>query len=347
MTLPKSSLQGKPTKSLLPLLATTLITLGPISSVSAQDLTPNNPPSTDSDSNTNSTLSAATEEEPAEQKPTLENKSSDNDAVPPPTATQKANIQPSSENQSPETNMVSDEIATTTEITTEKAPEPAVAPAILPIPNQQNLFKGLGVGFNAGFLLGAGFELTYPLHPKLTLRTGIQFLGFEDDFDEDGIEYDVELNFNTSQIIMDWHPFEGAFHLSAGLYRSSSDLTFSSTTAGEYQIGDTTYEGDLTVSGNISFPSVAPYFGFGWGHRHASGFSIFSNIGVLLIGEPTFDLTAQGTANEQGSSTSFDVSTNETFQDDLNSEKDNLEEELELEDWDVLPVINIGISYTF
>ena len=151
MTLPKSSLQGKPTKSLLPLLATTLITLGPISSISAQDLTPNNPPSTDSDSKTDSTLSAATEEEPAEQKPTLESKSSDSDAVPTPTATQKANIQPSPENQSSETNRVSDEIATTTEITTEKAPVPAIAPAILPIPNQQNLLKAWELALMQGF----------------------------------------------------------------------------------------------------------------------------------------------------------------------------------------------------
>ncbi len=204
----------------------------------------------------------------------------------------------------------------------------------------------LALAVNAG-ILGFGPELIYSLHPKFNVRTGLQGFKVDASIDEDGIEYDAELTMNSLQVLVDWHPFAGGFHLSTGLIRNSSDATLNSEAQGSYTIGDTTYEGDLAINSRIHFPTLAPYFGIGWGNRTESRFNFYSSLGVILAGEPELDISASGTANEEGSSQTFDVTTNEKFQSNLQDERQALVESLDLENFKLIPSANIGVSFRF
>jgi hypothetical protein len=148
---------------------------------------------------------------------------------------------------------------------------------------------------------------------------------------------DYRLDLSSFAAMIDWHPGDGGFRVSAGLLyngKEADNATYSSVVSPNYLINDqnnTAVEmGGLT--GRINSDSTAPYLGVGWRNKadEQGGFSFSAEAGLLFQGGSTSRLDAQH---------------------NLITNQDYLQEEGGLEDFldnvEIYPVLNLGISYTY
>lgn len=195
---------------------------------------------------------------------------------------------------------------------------------------------------------GLGVEWDQPLHPKLHLRAVASYGQIDRDEESDDIEYDAEVTLGGAALLLDWHPFAGGFRVSTGLAVSALDLSLEANANGEYEIGDHTYTGNPHLKADVDYAPVAPYFGIGWGRAFdASGWSMTFELGVLLLGDPSVTLDASGRVSspDVNGGASIDVGTSTEFQQDLERERQNLEDDID--DFTFYPVLNLGVSYAF
>jgi len=194
---------------------------------------------------------------------------------------------------------------------------------------------------------GLGLEWASSLHPKLRVRGVLSHLTYELDETEEGIDYTIEFESNNLGAILDWHPFSGCFRISAGLISTNFGLDLESDSSQTtFDIGDTTYTGDLKLEGETDFNPIAPYAGFGWASDLSrTGLYFSGEIGVFFIGKPKISYDASGQVSDQSGGPVFDVGSNPQFQEDLEIERQRLEDEIE--DFSMWPVLNIGIGYRF
>ena len=220
------------------------------------------------------------------------------------------------------------------------------------------IFAGAAYAGNVGLsgkasTLGLGAELDINLNSFVSIRLQYNTFDESDTFEEDGISYVGDLELESAGVILDLHPFGGAFRISGGLFTNQNALTGVATGEGTYDIGDVTFVEDpndpLTVNADIELgDSVAPYIGFGWGNSPDNdGGLLFSfDLGVLLSGSPQADLTASGTVSIQGApDMTFNAATDPIVTDELAREEQNLQDELD--EFDIYPVVSIGIGYRF
>lgn len=222
----------------------------------------------------------------------------------------------------------------------------ALASSLLFIP-------GLGVAGNVGVAgkvssLGYGVEVDYVLSDKFSVRAQYNQFDYDDTFEEDDIEYEGTLDLKSIGVLLDWHPFGGAFRVSAGGFNVDNEMRGLSTDEGTYEIGDNTYTvgpgDDLRATALIELgDGFMPYAGIGWGHSPANqgGLLLSFDIGVLFQGSPSVDLEVSGTANNG----LVDFSTDPTVQADVQREEDNMEDDLK--DFDLYPVVSFGIGWRF
>lgn len=221
----------------------------------------------------------------------------------------------------------------------------------------------LGMGISSSVLaenavnLGIGttgivVEYDKLISEKLHVRGSLQYFTYDEDFEEDDIDYSGEITSSHFGVLADYHPFGGFFRLSAGLF--VTDLAFgldAKTTQAELEIGDENYiieDGNtdpLRLSADVEFAPISPFLGFGWGNSPGEGFGFSFDVGVLVVGEAEVDYDASGTVTEESTGTTIDVNRNADFQENLQKERDSLEEEFE--DFSIYPVVVFGVSYTF
>lgn len=193
---------------------------------------------------------------------------------------------------------------------------------------------------------GLGLEWSYPLSDKLRVRAILSSLSLDRDETEDDIDYTFEFESKNVGAVLDWHPFAGAFRLTAGLVRTDFGVDLESEAAqDDYEIGDSIYTGNLQLSGEVEFNSMAPYVGFGWASNlRNSGLYFSGELGVLVVGEPKLSFVASGTASKDGGPI-VDVGSNPEFQADLERERQELEDDLS--DFDIWPILTFGVGYRF
>ncbi len=191
---------------------------------------------------------------------------------------------------------------------------------------------GIGLGLHAG-TLGYGIDATYGISDKLNIRGQFNTIGLDDDDVDGGINYNYDLDWNTIGILVDWHPFTGGFRLSAGYFINNNEITGTGSGT-DIDVGNTTYSGTVSLKSTISFRSSAPYFGVGWGNavEKDNRLSFMVEFGALLQGSPDVSL----------------VETSPTpvvSQADLNAELAELQDDIS--EFDVYPVIAVGLAYQF
>ncbi len=205
------------------------------------------------------------------------------------------------------------------------------------------------VSMGVGIMNGISVEYTKPFSEKLNLRLALTSLPLEADFDEDGIEYEGEWTKNNAGVLLDWRPFSGSFHITAGLYAGGNELKLKASSKDEdLEIGDETYTAsDLTLKSEVTYADTAPYLGIGWGNA-AQGGAITMNfdLGILAAGSPSLSYDASGTIEDPNNpGLIIDVSSSPELQEDLEKERIALEEDFE--DFEFLPVIHFSIGYRF
>ena len=215
---------------------------------------------------------------------------------------------------------------------------------------------GVATSIKAG-TLGAGLELDYAFNANWNIRLQAHAFNYDDDFDEDGIEYSGEIDLSSYGVVVDWRPFSGVFKLSGGFFANSNAVTAKATSGQNsvFDIGDEAYgasgSNPLTLDANIDLGnSSAGYLGLGWGNSYSSGFSFSLDVGVLFSGAPKVSLAANGTAYlVSDPSTTFDVNGNSEqaveLRQQLETERKNLEDDLT--DFEYYPVIMLGLGYRF
>lgn len=199
--------------------------------------------------------------------------------------------------------------------------------------------SGLGIGVGVrGSTLGAGVEIGKSFTDFFSARLGLNKYSTSNTQSIDNVDYDASLDLQSTALLLDWHPFAGSFHLTAGYLNSGNEMTAHATPTGSVDIGGQVVTpaaaGDLVLDGNIKLGS-GPYLGLGWGNVPASGFGFVFEVGVVQMGTPdvTLDISGDPTYTSQ-------IDQTEKDQEIANMKAD-------LNQFDTYPVVAIGISYGF
>lgn len=200
--------------------------------------------------------------------------------------------------------------------------------------------------------LGAGFDVTYDINPKLNARFNFNGGSLDADGVEDGVDYKGSFDLQTIGGLLDYHPSGGGFRMTAGLYSNSNEIKTTASGSGEKVIlgennVDYTLQDDSSISSEIAFQSSAPYVGIGWGNAVGLNkrLSFSLDLGVLFQGIPESTLTGKGFAQPTDGGAAIDLAANATVQTQLAEEQENLNKDLE--DFKYYPVISAGLAYKF
>jgi len=214
--------------------------------------------------------------------------------------------------------------------------------SVLTILSTVSEFYAQGSDYHLGFriaprisTLGAGLEVAKGFSPNFGVRAGFNYFSYGYDATESDVSYDLDLELKNFAILADWHPFEGAFRLSGGILLNGNGLTGLAKPTAPVAIGNANY--DLTsVNLDISYNSVAPYFGLGWdttfGDDDNWGFAF--DLGLIYSGSPDATLNVSGPDEA-----------NPLLADDLNRERQELQNDLDTLKW--WPVVSAGVVYQF
>jgi hypothetical protein len=203
-----------------------------------------------------------------------------------------------------------------------------------------------GIAGTAG-TLGIGAELTIGGSGQLQGRLGIHGYEYSDRREASDIEYDGEASLRTATGFLDWHPGGRGFRLTGGLVYNATEVTGSSLppASGVYDIGGVDVPVGLvgTLDGKVELDPIVPYAGLGWGRApgSGSGFGVTLDLGVIFQGEGEVTLTPVIPAG----SPLNDPLARQALQILLDREEQDLQEDIA--DYDMYPVVSLGISYRF
>ncbi len=195
--------------------------------------------------------------------------------------------------------------------------------------------------------LGLGLDITARVSENLNARAGFGVFSLSGDYEETDVKYTTDIKLRSGSAVMDIYPLpETEFRLSAGvvLNGNKGEATAESQTVAVggvdrqvYTIGGRTFTAEQvgTLSGDVTFPLIAPFVGIGWGNAvkpgRRLGFTI--DLGVMIHGSPEVSLRATNQAVTPQLQESIDKEI-----EDLNAK---------LEGFKFYPVLQIGISYQF
>jgi hypothetical protein len=225
------------------------------------------------------------------------------------------------------------------------------APRAKKLPSQRP-FRTVAFGIKAN-TLGAGAEFATPLFRRFNLRSGANFLAFAYPFDIDGVNYNANLHFRSSQSTLDWFPLGHSFHISPGILYAKNTVSSTATVpAGQnFSLGDQDFVNSVVdpVHGNMSlaYPrNFSPMLLLGFGNilpRTSRRLSIPVELGVAYTGVPTMNVNLTGTACTNQGCTSF--ATNSEAQASLRQEIQKINEDFKKVP--VYPILSLGMAYHF
>jgi hypothetical protein len=189
--------------------------------------------------------------------------------------------------------------------------------------------------------LGGGLELAMPMTERYTARLGFNTFKLSASENSGGLNYTGDLKLSSVTTLVDWRPWNGVTHLTAGVIFNNNKLEMNAAATGgtNYDINGVIYTASTGDSINtaVEFNKVSPYFGIGWsGQPRKQGFSFSSDIGILFQGSPKATVTASGAWTGAGGKTVADLVTDAQSQ--LNSDLSNFK---------MYPVLSVGIGYAF
>ena len=193
-----------------------------------------------------------------------------------------------------------------------------------------------------GGTTGLGAGLAYQLSEQLNVRGS--YNGFEYNHDEtvDELEYDLDLELSTAELLLDWHPFSSGFRLTGGIVYNGTDLTGDARPSGTGTVefgGQTFLVQDIgSVDADVDFASVAPYLGIGYGQPFGQRLSFSADLGVMYQGSPEASLQVRPGPG-------VDPVTQARLEQAAAEQERELEDELD--PLRFYPVARIGLAYVF
>lgn len=188
-----------------------------------------------------------------------------------------------------------------------------------------------GVDFHFG-TLGLGLGIDARISPYTGLRFGFNRFRISSDWEEDGLDYEAGVDFDTLHGLLDWHPFGGRFRFTGGVMATDHHIN----AAADVETGDGIGDGQATRSGrleaDVKFEEWTPYIGTGWDWRFdRSSLEMTLDLGLLARGNPDVKLRE---TRDTGAS-----------QQNLNEAENDIEDEWS--DFNIYPVVQFGVLYRF
>ena len=216
----------------------------------------------------------------------------------------------------------------------------------------EKLGKGAAYAGLHGGTLGAGVHAGYDISNDLAIRGLVNYFNLDFDKKKAGNEYKGEVDLRSVGLVLDWHPFWGAFRVSGGAFLNDNRLS-ASTEGVDLGIGLGEYDADLNF--RMDFAKTAPYLGIGWtSGRGRGGLSFTADIGALIRSAPRVS------ANGQAEGCEFAVSRDGAAEVDCSGiagvvagelrndlEREHRELREDLDKLKVYPVVSLGVSYRF
>lgn len=195
------------------------------------------------------------------------------------------------------------------------------------------------VGVEAG-TTGLGGSIWLSASKQFTLNAGYGSLDSDEEYSTDGVDYASNVDLSNGFATLQWHPGGGSFHLSAGVVftENAVHVVGSPQDGTTYELDGTTYPASMvgSIMGDVEWEkSTAPYFGLGFSKKpQGQGWGAYINAGVMQSGSAVASLSATGAIADQPS-----------FQSDLRAEEQELNDELD--EFDLYPVVRVGLMYRF
>lgn len=217
-------------------------------------------------------------------------------------------------------------------------------------------FSTVAVGAKIG-VLGIGFEAATPLAQHFNLRAGGNFFSYSDTLTSDGIAYNANLRFRSSEASLDYFPWAKGFHISPGalLYNGNQVTGGANVPAGKtFTLNGTTYTSSATDpvngSGSVTFNKAAPKVSVGWGNlipRSGRHWSVPVDIGFAYVGEPKVALNLNGTAcyTYQGAPYCANVATDPTIHANVVAQQQKIQKDAAVARF--FPILSTGFAYRF
>lgn len=195
--------------------------------------------------------------------------------------------------------------------------------------------SGVALTAKAG-TLGLGLDLSARLGSRFNLRVGGNAFTYDTEDEASDVDYDLELDLSSINLLLDWHPTGGGFRVTAGALINSNRIAATAVLepGTTVEIGDVDYPaealGDLT--GEVSFDDLAPYLGIGFGNPFSSSGRVrfFLELGVVFQGTGEVSLEASDPLGIPGLEQEL-AKEEQEFQDDIDQ-------------FDLYPVVAIGLS---
>lgn len=128
--------------------------------------------------------------------------------------------------------------------------------------------EDIALSLNAG-TTGLGAGLVYNLSEQLNVRGSYNWFEYNHEEQIDELEYDLDLELSTTELLLDWHPFNSGFRVTGGVVHNGTDLTGDArpTSTGTVEIGDRIFNAQEigSVDADVDFNRIAPYLGIGYG----------------------------------------------------------------------------------
>ncbi|SDS56865.1 hypothetical protein SAMN05216421_1763 [Halopseudomonas xinjiangensis] len=201
--------------------------------------------------------------------------------------------------------------------------------------------EDIALSLNAG-TTGLGAGLVYNLSEQLNVRGSYNWFEYNHEEQIDELEYDLDLELSTTELLLDWHPFNSGFRVTGGVVHNGTDLTGDArpTSTGTVEIGDRIFNAQEigSVDADVDFNRIAPYLGIGYGKPFWQRFSLSADLGVTYQGSPDATIRVR-----PGSG--VDPVTQARLEQAAAQEERDLEEELD--GFKYYPVARVGLTYVF
>ncbi len=184
--------------------------------------------------------------------------------------------------------------------------------------------------------LGAGLEASYWVTEKVNVRGGFHQFDYDTDFDIEGEDFDAELALESFGMMVDYHPWGGAFRISGGILKNNTSASLNGSYNGSFNFNGQSFSAatPTVVEGKVDFGSVAPVVSVGWNKKVTKNFSLMAELGAMYTGAGDLSISSTG-----------GVSSDPTFQAELEAERAEIQDDLD--SFKVYPVIQFGASLRF
>ena len=187
--------------------------------------------------------------------------------------------------------------------------------------------------------IGGAIEGQVELNDLIQLRAGANYLAFDENIDVDDITYDGELDFSGFGAFVDVHPLGNSFFLTGGAYAGGKDIDLVASSTVPVEIGGVVFTPAEygRLEGDVSFDDFAPFVGLGFDTTFEGngnwGFNIVAGAAMFGSGDVTLDAVGGTLSNDP------------ILQAELAREIQDIENEIE--DYELWPVVQLGLSYRF